>query len=57
MKPIKPFKRSLLQTAVIAIPFWLGGAYGFGECCALTAVGFALNFLLYYAIYYAERNS
>lgn len=57
MKPLKPFKRSLLQTAVIAIPFWLGGAYGFGECCALTAVGFALNFLLYYAIYYAERNS
>lgn len=57
MKPIKPFKRTLLQTAAIEVPFWLSGSFGFGEACALMAIGFALNFLLSYAIYYAERNS
>lgn len=57
MKPIKPFRRSLIQTAVVAAPFLLSGVYSFGEACALTAVGFALNFLMFYAIYYAERTS
>ncbi len=57
MKPMKPFKRTLLQTAAFSAAFFCSAAFEPRECCVLAGVAFAFNFLLSYAIYYAERTS
>lgn len=57
MKPIKPLRRSLIQTAAIVIPFSLRGALSHGEVCVLAAVSFVFNYLVLSAIHYAERTS